>query len=139
MEEILEEVFKSSPESKITDLTEHSRITDLLNNSTDPTGNSHLLHIAASAGAYEVLDRLTCQVGLEVDPLDKWEQDTPLHKAVRWINGLDKHKKEELGEERIMGVVDILLEAGCDPRSVSGCYNYQLLTQICLERGTRQN
>jgi hypothetical protein len=39
------------------------------------------------------------------------EKDTPLHKAVRYTNSLDK------GEwEHGHSVVDILIDAGCDPR-----------------------
>ena len=56
------------------------------------------------------------QEGLEVDPLDRLEKDTPLHKAVRWVNELSKREREELGEERVKGVVEILVDAGCDPR-----------------------
>jgi hypothetical protein len=51
------------------------------------------------------------QEGLEIEELDRMEQDTPLHKAVRYCNGLDKidwaHGRE---------VVDILIDAGCDTR-----------------------
>lgn len=87
----------------------------MLNDSTDGIGN-YALHIAASYGSYEVLDLLLDQEGLEVDPLDRMERDTPLHKAVRWVNGLDSREKEELGRERVRGVVEILVDAGCDPR-----------------------
>ena len=30
------------------------------------------------------------QEGLEIDEIDRMEQDTPLHKAVRYVNSLDK-------------------------------------------------
>jgi DNA-directed RNA polymerase subunit F len=39
------------------------------------------------------------------------EKDTPLHKAIRYVNGLDKEDWEH-GYE----IVDILVDAGCDPR-----------------------
>lgn len=97
-------------------LTSSKNVTEVLNNSTDGIGN-YALHIAASVGAYEVLDELLDQEGLEVDPIDRMEKDTPLHKAVRWINNLDKNEKDELGDERIQGVVEILVDAGCDPRT----------------------
>ncbi|MBE7179873.1 MAG: ankyrin repeat domain-containing protein [Terriglobus roseus] len=92
-------------------------LTALLNDATDGLGN-HALHVAAAYGAYEVLDLLLDQEGLEVDPLDRLERDTPLHKAVRWVNGLGADEARELGPERVSGVVEILVDAGCDPRCV---------------------
>ena len=41
------------------------------------------------------------------------EKDTPLHKAVRYVNGLGADDWNE-GHR----IVEILLDAGCDPRSV---------------------
>jgi hypothetical protein len=40
------------------------------------------------------------------------EADTPLHKAVRYVNKLNKAEWASAG----LPVVDILLDAGCDPR-----------------------
>lgn len=62
----------------------------------------------------EVLDLLLDQEGLEVDPIDRLEADTPLHKAVRFVNGLSK-PDWEVGSS----LVELLLDAGADPRSVS--------------------
>jgi uncharacterized protein len=59
----------------------------------------------------EILDLLLDQEGLEIDELDRMEQDTPLHKAVRYVNGLDA-QEWEAGSP----IVEILLDAGCDPR-----------------------
>jgi len=73
----------------------------------------YCLHIAASYGSYEVLDTLLDQEGLEVDPLDRMERDTPLHKAVRFVNGLPKEEWEAAGS-----LVELLLDAGADPRLV---------------------
>lgn len=53
------------------------------------------------------------QEGVEVDPVDRMERDTPLHKAVRWVNGLEKGGWEAGGQ-----VVELLLDAGADPRYV---------------------
>lgn len=39
------------------------------------------------------------------------ELDTPLHKAVRYVNTLDK-----VDWDHGIQIVDILLDAGCDPR-----------------------
>lgn len=61
----------------------------------------------------EVLDLLLDQEGLEVDPVDRLEADTPLHKAVRFVNGLSR-TDWEAGSS----IVELLLDAGADPRSV---------------------
>jgi ankyrin repeat protein len=69
------------------------------------------LHVAASYGCYEVLDTLLDQEGLEVDPVDRLERDTPLHKAVRFVNGLGSEEWEAGAS-----IVELLLDAGADPR-----------------------
>lgn len=61
----------------------------------------------------EVLDLLLDQEGLEVDPIDRLDADTPLHKAVRFVNGLSRNDWEAGSS-----VVELLLDAGADPRSV---------------------
>lgn len=53
------------------------------------------------------------QEGLEVDPLDRLEGDTPLHKSVRFVNELPKEKWQGAA-----ALVELLLDAGADPRSV---------------------
>ena len=55
----------------------------------------------------DVLDKLLDQDGLEVDPVDRLEGDTPLHKAVRYANN-----EWEAGK----AIVELLLDAGADPR-----------------------
>lgn len=82
----------------------------LLNSARDGVGN-YCLHLAAANGSYEVLDLLLDQEGLEVDPVDRMEGDTPLHKAVRFVNGLDKGQWEAGA-----AVVELLLDAGADAR-----------------------
>ena len=59
----------------------------------------------------DVLDMLLDQEGVEVDPLDRLEKDTPLHKAVRFVNGLAKEEWEAGAS-----IVELLLDAGADPR-----------------------
>ena len=61
----------------------------------------------------DVLDTLLDQEGLEVDPVDRMEGDTPLHKAVRFVNELAK-PEWEAGSS----LVELLLDAGADPRHV---------------------
>src|SRR5690349_7884776 len=60
----------------------------------------------------EVLDILLDQEGLEIDEIDRMEKDTPLHKAVRYVNSLNQSEWTSVGSP----IVDILLDAGCDPR-----------------------
>ena len=64
--------------------------------------------------ADDVLDTLLDQEGLEVDPVDRMEADTPLHKAVRFVNDLPKTEWENGSS-----LVEILLDAGADPRLVN--------------------
>jgi ankyrin repeat protein len=82
-----------------------------LNSARDGVGNG-CLHLAATYGSYDVLDTLLDQEGLEIDELDRVEADTPLHKAVRYVNKLSPAEWASAG----LPVVDILLDAGCDPR-----------------------
>jgi len=104
--EVIFDVSKSSSEKH--SAVEHTA--NILNNAQDGIGN-HCLHVAATYGSYEVLDMLLDQEGLEVDPLDRLEKDTPLHKSVRFTNGLSKEEWEH-GK----AVVELLLDAGADPR-----------------------
>lgn len=60
-----------------------------------------------------MLDTLLDQEGLEVDPVDRLERDIPLHTAVRFVNGLEKDDWEAGAS-----LVELLLDAGADPRSV---------------------
>ncbi|KAF2433232.1 ankyrin repeat domain-containing protein [Tothia fuscella] len=86
------------------------QIAQLLNTARDGIGNG-VLHLAATHGNYEILDILLDQEGLEIDEPSRMEKDTPLHKAVRYCNSLDKAEWEHG-----LTIVDILLDAGCDPR-----------------------
>lgn len=74
-------------------------------------GQGILSRVEANMLADEVLDILLDQEGLEIDETDRMEKDTPLHKAVRYNNSLNKADWES-GHP----VVEILLDAGCDPR-----------------------
>jgi ankyrin repeat protein len=86
-------------------------VAETLNKAVDGVGNG-CLHLAATYGSYEILDILLDQEGLEIDEADRMEHDTPLHKAVRYVNSLDKSEWVSVGHP----IVDILLDAGCDPR-----------------------
>lgn len=86
-------------------------VAEVLNKAADGMGNG-CLHVAATFGSYEILDLLLDQEGIVIDEVDRMEADTPLHKAVRYVNSLDKSEWESVGHH----IVDILLDAGCDPR-----------------------
>lgn len=94
----------------LSSLSSAEKIANLINTATDGLG-CYCLHIAASYGSYDVLDMLLDQEGVEVDPLDRLEKDTPLHKAVRFVNGLAKEEWEAGAS-----IVELLLDAGADPR-----------------------
>lgn len=59
----------------------------------------------------DVLDTLLDQENLEVDPLDLLERDTPLHKAVRFINSLPPSDWPSASS-----IAELLIDAGADPR-----------------------
>lgn len=89
-----------------------SKIADFLNTTADSLGASGL-HIAARYGAYEVLDIILDQEGVEIDHQEKREGDTCLHTVIRYINGLRPDEWEGEGK----ALAEILTDAGCDPRS----------------------
>ncbi|KAF2757878.1 ankyrin repeat protein-like protein [Pseudovirgaria hyperparasitica] len=105
LEEVLSDLSKGAPKGKDTEY-----IAKTLNEARNGVGKG-ALHVAAECGSYEILDILLDQEGLEIDEIDRMEQDTPLHKAVRYVNSLAPKQWEE-GQS----VVDILIDAGCDPR-----------------------
>lgn len=76
----------------------------LINESRDPLGNT-ALHLAAANGAYDTLDLLLDQEGVEVDPVNRINGDTPLHLAARAIP-----KAPEVS----VAIIDMLVDAGSD-------------------------
>lgn len=87
-----------------------AKIAHFLNTTTDTLGASGL-HVAAQYGAYDILDTILDQEGVEIDHKDKREGDTCLHTAVRYVNGLGAGEWEGEGK----ALVEILVDAGCDP------------------------
>lgn len=87
-----------------------TKIAHFLNTTTDTLGASGL-HVAAQYGAYDILDIILDQEGVEIDHKDKREGDTCLHTAVRYANGLSPNEWEGEGK----ALVEILVDAGCDP------------------------
>ncbi|KAL2181098.1 uncharacterized protein P884DRAFT_296802 [Thermothelomyces heterothallicus CBS 202.75] len=103
--ELLTEILSSPP------LRDDEEATaELLNTTTTVLGN-HLYHEAASRGNYEIIDMLLDQPGFECDPVNRTDGDTPLHSAVRWING-EPPEQREFGN----ALVEMMLEAGSNPR-----------------------
>lgn len=60
-----------------------------------------------------MMEELLDHEGVEVDPIDRIEGDTPLHAAVRYVNKLDRADWPSG-----MPIVEILIEAGADAKSV---------------------
>lgn len=96
--------------SILSEFKSDDQIAQFLNTATDALGCG-ALHIGAQYGSYEVLDMLLDQEGVEIDGTERREGDTCLHKAVRYVNSLSKDEWEE-GK----AIVEILIDAGCDPR-----------------------
>jgi len=86
-----------------------------LNVTTDALGAGPL-HVAAQYGSYEVLDLLLDQEGVEIDIPERREGDTCLHKAVRHVNEAGRQGGGGNDDDGGLAVVEILLDAGCDPR-----------------------
>ena len=102
---LLSELLASKPLNSNADA-----IAKFLNNTSDALGAS-ALHIAAQYGSYEALDMILDQEGVEIDGKEKRDGDTCLHRAVRFCND------QAPGDlEHGKAVVDILVDAGCDPR-----------------------
>ena len=101
---LLQEVFSSPPLA-----SNAASIAQFLNSTTDALGSS-ALHVAAQYGSYEILDLILDQEGVEIDGQERREGDTCLHKAARFSSG----SKEDW--EQGKAVVEILIDAGCDPR-----------------------
>jgi uncharacterized protein len=83
---------------------------EFINTSRDPLGNT-ALHVASLRGSLDCLDVLLDQEGVEVDPRNRMEGDTPLHSAARL-------SVEEGAEDEARAIIEMLLEAGADPRYV---------------------
>ncbi|KAI1760561.1 hypothetical protein GGR53DRAFT_75738 [Hypoxylon sp. FL1150] len=81
----------------------------LLNNTTTVMGN-HLYHEAALRGNYDIIDRLLDQDNFEIDKQNRADGDTPLHCAIRWING--EPAQHAFGYD----LVAMMLEAGSNTR-----------------------
>lgn len=78
----------------------------LVNATRDVVGNL-VLHVAAAAGLHEVLDVLLDVEGVEVDPVNRLEGNTPLMAAVEYAQGEPEHG---------LYVVEMLLEVGASVR-----------------------
>lgn len=59
----------------------------------------------------DIMEELLDQEGVEVDPVDRMEGDTPLHSAVRYVN-----KQDKADWKGAQPIVEILIEAGSDPK-----------------------
>lgn len=104
--ELLLEAARRNNTDLLMEVLETNSTAEFLNNSTDALGNT-ALHIAAKHGSYDVIDELLDIEGVEVDPANTLEKNTPLHEAVQLAKD---------NEKLCLDVVNLLVEAGADPR-----------------------
>lgn len=96
----LEEQLLDAARRNNVDLLEHvydrleedaAKIADLINTARDPLGNT-ALHLCCRNGSWDVLDSLLDQEGgIEIDPQNVADGDTPLHAAVRYALDEPEH------------------------------------------------
>lgn len=83
------------------------KIAKLINSACDPLGNT-CLHLCCKYGSWEVLDRILDQDGgIEIDPRNNVDGDTPLHVTVRYAIEEPEHGTF---------IAQNLIEVGADPR-----------------------
>ncbi|KAL6950234.1 hypothetical protein ACO0QE_000910 [Hanseniaspora vineae] len=83
------------------------KIAELINHAKDPLGNT-CLHLCCQYGSWDVLDQLLDQEGgVEIDPINASDGDTPLHVAVKYA--LDEPDHGTF-------ICENLIECGADPR-----------------------
>jgi len=104
---------------------------EFINNSRDPLGNT-ALHIASIRGSLDCLDLLLDQEGVEVDPRNRMEGDTPLHSAARLSS-------QDGAEDDARAIIEMLLEAGSDPRYYTPVFPHKEQLLIHVEYGIREN
>uniref|UniRef100_A0A060TDT4 ARAD1D46618p n=1 Tax=Blastobotrys adeninivorans TaxID=409370 RepID=A0A060TDT4_BLAAD len=78
----------------------------LINEAQDGTGN-YALHVGATNGSYEAIDLVLDQEGVEVDPVNRLDGETPLHTVVRYSIQEPEHGAF---------LAEVLIDAGADPR-----------------------
>ncbi|GME89895.1 unnamed protein product [[Candida] boidinii] len=97
--DLLEEIFEELN-------NDNTKISDLINNSRDPVGNTPI-HLTCKYGCYDVLDKILDIEGVEIDPINPKNGDTPLHYAVAY-------SFQE--PDYALFMVENLLEVGADPK-----------------------
>lgn len=81
-------------------------IADAINKAVDPTGNT-AIHLAVHYGNYQALDVILDQEGIDIDPRNRSDGDTPLHLAVKYT-----YDDFDYGKFLVEQLVDV----GADPR-----------------------
>ncbi|KAF3917172.1 hypothetical protein ABW20_dc0102436 [Dactylellina cionopaga] len=105
--EILFEACRVNNVELLNEILESDACTaEFLNESRNALGEM-ALHVAVKYGNYEILDTLLDTDGLEVDPENFMDKETPLHVAAKYT-GTDA----DIGAH----MVDLLVDAGADPR-----------------------
>ncbi|ANZ77524.1 BA75_05093T0 [Komagataella pastoris] len=105
-------------------------ITQLINTSQDVMGNKPL-HLAATYGAFEVLDILLDQEGVELDSKNRLDENTPLHLAVKYSEEEPEHGTF-IVEELIAAGADVTATNKNGDKPVDLVVNNPELTQILL-------
>lgn len=86
---------------------DEKKIANLINSAKDPMGNT-ALHLCCQYGSWEVLDKILDQEGgIEIDPKNTVDGDTPLHVTIRYAIGEPEHGTF---------IAQNLIEVGADPR-----------------------
>lgn len=99
--DLLETVFRELGEDS-------AKIADAINHSKDPFGNTPL-HLCCKYGSWDVLDKILDQEGgVEIDPHNEVDGDTPLHLAVRYAGDEPEHGTF---------IAQNLIEVGADARA----------------------
>ncbi|CDR38564.1 CYFA0S02e03092g1_1 [Cyberlindnera fabianii] len=90
----------------IAEALDTGKLSSLINEARDALGNTPL-HLAAKYGSFEVMDAILDVEGVEVDPRNRLDGDTPLHCAVRYAENEPEHGAF---------LAETLVEAGSDAR-----------------------
>ncbi|TLD21870.1 hypothetical protein PspLS_08181 [Pyricularia sp. CBS 133598] len=98
-------------EQIVEEIGDEEKVAKILNETKTVMGN-HLLHEAALKGNYDAIDFLFSQDGLECDPINRIEGDTPVHSAIRWTSQQTDAEDRQLGA----ALVEMMLSDGASTR-----------------------
>lgn len=126
LEERLVGAVRTNNEDSLTEILsplEMSEKAKTINTTCDSVGRK-LLHIAALYGSYDCLFSMLDHEGIEIDPLDRLEGNTPLHLALKYAE-----RDPQVGGE----IVNLLIECGAN----TTIKNQQGKTPIMLAKAAK--